>query len=178
MSIWKEQYMFHYLNLHRKIEDPALERHEANEEISKSTKNELMGALWVESKIAEKKLVQHIPVRLHVHQLRTRLHHLLHRPPEIHVRVRRVRGHRHAPLEQHLLTRLHLLNITIFSQGRRVVLSSFVGVFNEGVGVAGRGEEEPLRGESSGEVSGLRFRFWFEEGGGGEESGAERVVGG
>lgn len=42
--------------------------------------------------------------------------------------------------------------------------------------MAGGGEEEPLGGESSGEIGGLRFRFWFEEGGGGEESGAERVV--
>jgi len=126
--------MFHYLNLQGKIEDPALERHEANEEISKSTKNELVGVLWVERKIAEKKLVQHIPVRLHVHQLRTRLHHLLHRPPEIHVRVRRVRGHRHAPLERHLLIHLRLLNISaIFSQRRRVVLGGFVGVLKEGV---------------------------------------------
>jgi len=42
--------------------------------------------------------------------------------------------------------------------------------------VAGRGEEEPLGGTSGGEVGGLRFGFWFEEGGGGEESGGERVV--
>lgn len=119
MSVWKEHYMFHHLNLQRKIEDPELERHEANEEISKSTKNELVGVLWVERKITEKKLVQHIPVRLHVHQLRTRLHHLLHRAAEIDVRVRRVRGHRHAALEQDLLSDLHVLNMSsIFSERR------------------------------------------------------------
>ncbi|WVY98620.1 hypothetical protein V8G54_030771 [Vigna mungo] len=119
MRIWKEHYMFHYLNLQGKIEDPALERHEANEEISKSTKNELVGVLWVERKIAEKKLVQHIPVRLHVHELRTRLHHLLHRAPEIDVRVRRVGRHRHAALEQHLLSHLDLLNMSSILCERR-----------------------------------------------------------
>ena len=65
-----------------------LEWHEANEEINKSTKNELVCALRVKSKVAKNKLVQHIPIGLHIHELETRLHHLLHGSPEVQVRVR------------------------------------------------------------------------------------------
>ena len=48
-----------------------LEWHEADEEISKSIKNELVCALRVKSKVAKKKLVQHIPIGLHIHELGT-----------------------------------------------------------------------------------------------------------
>ncbi|KAF7804744.1 increased DNA methylation 1-like [Senna tora] len=74
----------------------------------------------------EQKLLQHFPIVLDIPQLGTRLHHLLHGPPEVRERVRRVGGHRHAVTEEQ-------------PPAYR----------DDGVGVARGREEEPFRGEGS-----------------------------
>lgn len=52
--------------------------HEGDEKIGESTNNVLVGVFGVESEIAEEELVQDFPIGSDVHELGTRLHHLLH----------------------------------------------------------------------------------------------------
>lgn len=117
-------------------------RHEGEKKISKSTEDELVGIPRIESKIAEEKLVQHFPagVKVHEHEVRTRLHHLLHGAPEVHIGVRREGGDGHAVGEE---------AVGVLRRGR--------GGLDDGVGVARGGEEEALGGKGGGQVSGFEF---------------------
>lgn len=64
---------------------------EGDEEVSEGADYELVGVLTIQSKIAEEQLVELLPVGPNGVQPLGH-HHLLHRPPEIRVRVRRVSG--------------------------------------------------------------------------------------
>lgn len=65
--------------------------HEGDEEIGECSDDELVGALGVEREIAHQKVMQIIPILLHVVDF-TRLHHFLHGSAEVHEGVRGVGG--------------------------------------------------------------------------------------
>lgn len=99
---------------------------DAEEEVGEGADDVLVGAPVVEREVAEEQLVEPRPVAAAARVQPQRRHHLLHRPEEVGVRVRRVRRHRHPG-------RAHADGGAV---RRRV---------DDGVGPAGRGEEEPAR---------------------------------
>jgi hypothetical protein len=98
---------------------------EAEEEVCEGADDVLVRAPVVEGEVAEQQLVEPRPVASPARVEPQRRGHLLHRPEEVGVRVRRVRRHRH-PGRAHAHHR-----------GRRRV--------DDGVGAARGGEEEPAR---------------------------------
>lgn len=74
--------------------------HETDDEIGKSSDDEFVSAFRVKGKIAQEKLMQEFPIGLvHIDKL-TRLHHLLHGPPEVGVGIGGQRGHGDAVAEE------------------------------------------------------------------------------
>lgn len=109
-----------------------------------------MGILRIQPEIARQKLSQKLRVASHILQFPS-FHHLLHRPPEVGVRVHRV-----------------FPDFMTFRNDDVVGLlgAGAGGVFENGVGATGGGEEEAAGGEDGGKVVGDGV---VGVGGGGEE---------